>query len=319
MPKGTAEDDFSPFCDAQAGETAGIVELIRAAAGSDNSQEEQTARSFVGSQAQYVVEALIAQDAGVADPTALTAATTEIRMAKQLAKVYQIRLVGQHLYAGIKDALRAVNGDGYRLVPVRTYTEFGFDSQPVYTLPWFVFNKETEPDKPPRPALGAIRPDVVIGYGGAIHVCELKTHTELDRKAGALPWSRTVGVAGRLQKFRSDFRQTLVEALAVWYRVQLNPSRPTVWAHLIDTTAYVAGKQARSEIVSIEINAAAAAAVAAAMVSEMVHQRDKIGLLRITDDAGNDLDMAAFAKALRDRNYAPFAACSFASLLAKAQ
>ncbi|MGB0547737.1 MAG: hypothetical protein ACPGR8_01270 [Limisphaerales bacterium] len=294
------DGDLTPYCDSQAAETVGIIELINNANGRVSTEEERTARQFVGSQVQYVVEALVARDEAGAYPVVLIRNKPILRMARQLGKVYQVRLLGQHLFAALKAVLRGASGAGHQLVPVASFSPFHFDSSTLYTLPWFVFKTVNQKgDEVKR--MAAIRPDIVVGYGGDVHVVEIKTHTELDgqRIEPSVPWSE--GKRSRANQFRRDLRQTLIQAVAVWYRVQLNPAKTKVWAHLLDTTAYTAGKAARTETVSIEITPETARTIMFFVVGEQIRQEF---LEAITDDLGKPYDRTVWpqiAQALSTR------------------
>ena len=276
------DGDLTPFCDSQSAETVGIIELINNANNKVSTEEERTARQFVGSQVQYVVESLVARDEANSYPVVLIRNKPILSMARQLGKVYQVRLLGQHLFAALKATLRNASGSGHQLVPVASYSPYRFDASTLYTLPWFVFkvgNKKGELVH----RMAAIRPDIVVGYGDDVHVIEIKTHTELDgaRVEPQTPWSE--GKRGRKVQFRKDLRQTLIQAVAVWYRVQLNQHRTKVWAHLLDTTAFTAGKAARTETVSLEITKDVARTIMYFVVGEHIKQDY---LYAITNDLG---------------------------------
>lgn len=281
-------DNLTPYCDSQAVETVGIIELINDANSNVMTQEERTARQFVGSQVQYVVEALVARDEADSYPVVLIRNKPILGMARQLGKVYQVRLLGQHLFAALKAVLRTASGQGHRLVPVASFTSYGFDSSNLYTLPWFVFQVANAKGEMVN-RMGAIRPDIVVGYGGDVHVVEIKTHTELGsaRIEPPQPWSETPNQKERTRQYRKDIRQTLIQAVAVWYRTRLEPARPKVWAHLLDTTAFIAGKAARTETFSIEVTAEVARQVMYAVVGE---QRKQELLVALTDDFGKPYD-----------------------------
>ena len=173
------------------------------------------------------------------DLTAEQRFKASIQIASQFDHVAQVSWFGTNLYAAIKNSLKQATQQEDVIISMKKLTGV-FSQQQVYVLPWLAIkDKQYE--------VCAIRPDIIVGYAGALHVIELKTHTIYGKREGESPadtsrYKQSYADRGaQLKKeLNNAWKQAAVQALAVWARVQLLPKpRPRVYCHLISTAVEV--------------------------------------------------------------------------------
>ena len=226
-----------PFCKSQESSNRGLIPLIRSQNNNRFTQEEGNVRSLMGTLAQYVVESLLAKDMALhGDLTAEQKFKTSIQIASQFDNVSQVTWFGTNLYATIKNSLKKSTQSEDVIKSMKTLTG-EFYQQQVYVLPWLA-RADRNFD------VCAIRPDIIVGYAGALHVIELKTHTiygRKEKKANTLEYKKPYDErsADLKRELNDAWKQAVVQALAVWARVQLLPEPPKVYCHLISTAVEV--------------------------------------------------------------------------------
>lgn len=257
------ENSESPYCEAESYANLGFIPLLRKLNFGNFSQEELTARSFLGTSAQYVVEALVAEELSLSGHSSSDLdAKVALGMAQQLRGVTQIRWFGQNLYAALHYSLDQA---GFQNQPLQTYEEVTSNrlkKQNVYVLPWFAFYKTNDDDDQDKgPYLTAIRPDLILGCGNAVHVIELKTHTQFEQQQDAedLPINQRNKSSHYTNERETskNWKQAMVQALSVWARVKLLPydQQPDVYCHLIDCTVNMdpSQKSAHTDVAFVKI------------------------------------------------------------------
>lgn len=215
---------------ATAGAGPTLLSHLRAVYSPD--REYVTATSFAGSAAQLGVYAL---DGAYTDSPDVAAAWAI------LERIPTIVDFATRLQTALRNSIGAVAADP----PARARYTPAFSQLPgAYPLPWLVYTRSTAPT--------AVHPDYIV-YDGAthcVHVAEFKTRhyaTDAELRAGAVP-----------DHLERHWRQTLVQALAVWLWIRNTATRdakPSVWAHLVVASAAVGSGSGTSVAIRVRMDA----------------------------------------------------------------